>query len=125
MDESHGIDRNTIHRRGPLGKLRAVVCDVFAQCPVGDSRIPADLCRQCSQRRRNVSGQLSPRPIVAVDLGADGVDMDNGTRATSVPERRLEFDRVVTDGDHDIGCVEQPIAGLIVKQTDPFAKAIE
>jgi len=39
--------------------------------------------------------------------------MDEFARTVPVPIGRRIFDRIVTDGDHEIGGVEKAVAGLV------------
>ena len=90
-----------------------------------EGRLPFHLGGQRAERGRDVAGQLDLRPVVPVDVRADGVDVDEVTRASPVPEAGFVFDRVVPDGDDHVGRVQEPVGGLVVEQADPAAEAVE
>ncbi|HWB12830.1 MAG TPA: hypothetical protein VG826_26630 [Pirellulales bacterium] len=65
------------------------------------------------------------RPIVFVDVGVNGVDMNKVALASLVPQPRLVFDRIVAHGDDHVGRVEQLVGRLVMKQAHPAAETVK
>ena len=53
------------------------------------------------------------------------VDVDQRACAAAVPQRRVVFDRVEADRDHQIGFIEQAVGRLVVEEADTPGEAVE
>jgi hypothetical protein len=49
--------------------------------------------------------------------------MNDRPPVIDIPEQRIIFDRIVSDGENDIGLMKQTIARLITEKADAAAKA--
>src|SRR4029078_2532097 len=68
---------------------------------------------------RDSADQLDRRVIVVVDRGGYGVDVDDRPAHIGVPQLRVVFHRVITDGDDDVGVREDDVTGLGAEKPAP------
>ena len=73
---------------------------------------------------RDVAEQFQGRLVVVVDVGGNRVDVHDGALDVVVPLHRVVFDGVVSDGDQDVGVVEDDIAGLVAEQPHPAEEVV-
>jgi hypothetical protein len=82
----------------------------------------ADASGQFVQRRGDIAHQLDIRGVVTLFISGQHVDMHQ-RRVAAVPHRRFILHRAVADADDQVGEVQQAVAGLVVKQSDPAGEA--
>src|SRR5215831_15608207 len=68
-----------------------------------------------SDGRGDVSDQFDLRTVVIVDIRREHVDMNQIPLLPAVPEAGFEFNRVVADGNYQVGCVQDSVRGLCSK----------
>ena len=111
-----GARRELLEQRGPeVGVDEGLaglvpLPGVAATDPTG-----LDRGEEPAERAVDVADQLDLGPVLGVDLGRLGVDVDDPLAAVGVPAGRRVLDEVVADADHEIRPVEpgqDVVAGL-------------
>ena len=92
--------------------------------PLAQLQLVIDTVSELIQRFGDVPHQLQIRHVVTFFIGRQHVDVHQRGVA-AVPHGRLVLHRAVADADNQVRQMEQPVARLVIEQTDASGEAGE